>query len=131
MIKIEHIALIVKDPIKMAKWYSQNLGFTIIKEMNSSPFAHFIADESKNILLEIYNPGNIKIPNYKKQDPVIFHLAFLVKDVALEQKRLISEGASLVSSAATLSTGDIVAMLKDPWGIPIQLVKRKKKMITT
>lgn len=122
--KIEHVALIVKDPVGMAKWYCQNLGFTIIKEMNISPFAHFIVDESNNILLEIYNPGNIKIPNYKKQDPIIFHIAFLVKNVEKEQKRLISAGASLVSATTTLSTKDVVAMLKDPWGLSFQLVKR-------
>jgi catechol 2,3-dioxygenase-like lactoylglutathione lyase family enzyme len=124
--RIEHIALIVKDPIKMATWYCQNLGFIIVKEMDKTPFSHFIADSTKTVFLEIYNPGNIKIPKYKKLNPVVFHLAFLVKNVKKEKDTLILAGASLVNETATLATGDIVAMLRDPWGVPFQLVKRKQ-----
>jgi hypothetical protein len=29
----------------------------------------------------------------------------------------------------TMPSGDVFAMLRDPWGIPLQLVRRKQPMI--
>lgn len=122
--KLEHLALIMEDPIAAAKWYSDNLGFTIIKEMDQSPFAHFIVDYSKKMLLEIFLLPDKEIPDYRKVDPAIMHLGFSVDNIEEKFQDLVSNGAIVVNEISTSGTGDKIAMLRDPWGIPIQLIKR-------
>jgi uncharacterized glyoxalase superfamily protein PhnB len=38
-------------------------------------------------------------------------------------------GATPEGNVTTNDTGDTVAMLRDPWGIPVQLVSRVNRMI--
>lgn len=128
--KIEHLALNVEDPVKMAKWYSQNLGFTILKEMKVSPFAHFIADESKHILLEIFRLPDKEPADYRSSNPDMMHLAFSTENIEVQYQKLILAGAVEVSGGVSvLKNGDKIAMLRDPWGLPIQLVSRNEVMI--
>ena len=55
--KIEHVALNVSDPIDMARWYVEHLGMVIKRRVTESPWAHFLADESGTVMLELYgNP---------------------------------------------------------------------------
>lgn len=126
--KIEHLALNVGDPVALAKWYCQNLGFTIIKEMNVLPFAHFIADSSKHIMLEIFCLSDKKLTDYASVDSAVMHLGFSVEDMEAEYNKLVSAGATIDSEVTVLKNGDKVAMLRDPWGISIQLVQRKVPM---
>jgi glyoxylase I family protein len=62
-------------------------------------------------------------------DPLLLHLAFRANDVAAERARLIAAGATPVGDVMTNETGDTVAMLRDPWGLAVQLVKRIDPMI--
>ena len=65
-------------------------------------------------------PGEKEEPGYGSRDARVLHLAFSVEDVVGEQKRLIQAGAK--------AEGDVlvtVALLRDPWGLAFQLVKRK------
>lgn len=126
--KIEHIALNVSNPVKMANWYSKYLGFKILTQSHSSPFAHFIADPTGNILLEIFRLPDAKLPNYKKLDPNTFHIGFATENIQKDFKKLIKAGSRVVSEITINSSGNSVAMLKDPWGLPIQLIKRVKKL---
>lgn len=127
--KIEHLALNIEDPVALAKWYCENLGFTILKEMNTSPFAHFIADSSKNIMLEIFCLPDRKVTDYRAVDPAVMHLGFQVKGIEGEYEKLVSAGATVVSGITVLKNSDKVVMLRDPWGLPIQLVERKERMV--
>lgn len=127
--KLEHLALNIKDPVEASKWYCENLDFKIYKEMGSSPFHHFIADPSGCVLLEIFNLPGKKLPNYKLFDPAIFHLGFTVSNIEKEFKKLTEAGAETIDEIKVLENGDKVAMFRDPWGLPIQLIKRKKKMV--
>lgn len=127
--KIEHLALNVEDPVAMAKWYCENLGFTILKGMNISPFAHFIADASKNMLLEIFLLPDKKVPDYRSLNPAIMHLGFSVEDIATLYEKLVSNDATIVDEISVAKSGDKIAMLRDPWGLPIQLIKRAKPII--
>lgn len=127
--KIEHLALQMKDPVKAAKWYVDNLGFTIVKQMESSPFCHFIIDQAKEMLLEIFRLPDKEVPDYKALDPSIMHLGFSVENIEAVYEELISSGATLVSEISISKTGDKIAMLRDPWGLPIQLIKRKQPLV--
>ncbi|MFM8478773.1 MAG: VOC family protein, partial [Planctomycetaceae bacterium] len=55
--KIEHLALNVPDPLNLARWYVEHLGFTVKRRGIEPPYVHFIADDSGTVMLEIYgNP---------------------------------------------------------------------------
>ncbi len=127
--KIEHLAFNVPDPLNMARWYVEHLGLTVKRRTIEPPYAHFLADDSGTVMLEIY--GNTEAPalNFPQVQPPALHLAFLSKDLAADVKRLKAAGATVVADVHTLATGDTVAMLRDPGGLPLQLVKRQSPMI--
>ena len=127
--KIEHLALNVPQPLEMARWYVDHLGFTVKRRFMEKPWGHFLADDSGTVMLEIY--GNTDAPSLdlKNVAPPALHLAFVSKDVEGDIRRLQGAGATLVSGPESASNGDRLAMLRDPWGISLQLVKRSQPMI--
>ena len=56
------------------------------------------------------------------------HLAFCVSDVPTAVEKLTDAGATIFSDYETAVSGDEMAMLRDPWGIPLQLMKRAEPM---
>ena len=131
--RIEHIAINVYDPVAMAKWYCENLGMKIVRKGPAPANAHFISDTGKNVLLEIYNNPPDDVPDYASMDPLLFHIAFIVGDSAEGLKeicrKLIAAGATIVSDISITPDGDEFALLRDPWGVAIQFVKRAKPML--
>ena len=61
--------------------------------------------------------------------PANLHLAFTSENVKADRDRLVKAGARLVDDYFTNPDGDELAMLRDPWGVPVQLVKRAKPML--
>lgn len=127
--KIEHFAINVSVPKKMADWYVDHLGLKIVKQQDEDPYTTFLADDSGRVMLEIYkNPPN-KVPDYKNMDPLILHLAFVSDNPSDDKERLIKAGATLVSDDH-LEDGSHIVMLRDPWELPVQLCKRAVSMLT-
>ena len=126
--KIEHVAFNVKDPVAVAKWYVDNLGMKIVSKMNVHPFIHFLADDSGNTLIEIYNNPPENVPSYELMNPLNLHLAFVSADPNADRKRLEKAGALFVQEVRP-DDDSLVIMLRDPWGMCIQLCKRGKKML--
>ena len=62
-------------------------------------------------------------------DPLILHLAVAVDEVAAERDRLIAAGAVPEGEIVITDDGDELAMLRDPWGFPLQLANRRQPMI--
>jgi predicted enzyme related to lactoylglutathione lyase len=56
------------------------------------------------------------------------HVAFVCDDLPGTIERLMAAGASLVNGPEILGE-DELAMLRDPWGLALQLAKRKRPMI--
>ena len=127
--KIEHLGLQVEQPVEMAEWYCKNFGFTIKRVFKNSAKNHFIADNSGNIMLEIYNNQTVKTPDYANIDPLILHLAFQCDDVKGTIKSLVADGATLIVGPNDSPDSDDLGMLRDPWGLAIQLCKRVKPII--
>ncbi len=127
--KIEHLAFNVTDPLNMARWYVEHLGLKVKRRTVEAPFAHFLADDSGTVMLEIYGNPDAPRLDFPTVQPPALHLAFLCSDLAADVKRLVAGGASIVADVHTLPTGDTFAMLRDPWGLPLQLVKRLSPMI--
>mgnify|MGYP002641976799 CR=1 FL=1 len=127
--KIEHIGYQVLDPVKVVAWYVEHLGFSVKRRMEQSPWAHFLADDSGQVMIEIYHNPDAPMPDYASMNPLVLHLAFVAEDVEAERDRLLAAWATADGEIEETPAGDRVAMLRDPWGFPIQLCKRAKAMI--
>jgi catechol 2,3-dioxygenase-like lactoylglutathione lyase family enzyme len=129
-IRIEHIAINVKDPIAMAGWYVENLDMKVVRKGPPPVNAHFISDANGNVMLEIYNNPPDAVPDYSSMNPLLLHIAFMVDDIKAIRDKLTAAGATIASDITTTEGGDELAMLRDPWGVPIQFVKRAEPMMT-
>jgi glyoxylase I family protein len=128
--KIEHTAYQVADPVALADWYVEHLGLTIKRAQDTAPFGVFLADDGDAVMLEFYCNPRIPVPDYRTMDPLTLHIAFSVGgDMRHERDRLVAAGAVLVADVQANDVGDTVAMLRDPWGLALQLVKRRQPMI--
>jgi glyoxylase I family protein len=127
---IEHVALNVPDPSAIAEWYTRHLGMRVVRRLETATQTHFIGDESGRVVVELYRQTRAPIPDYGSMDPMVLHVAFTAGDIAEARRRLIAAGASPVGDVATNEDGDQLAMLRDPWGLAIQLVKRAKALIS-
>jgi catechol 2,3-dioxygenase-like lactoylglutathione lyase family enzyme len=128
--KIEHIALVVEDPAAIARWYTQHLGMRTVRTAEGPSHTHFIADSAGTTVLEIYT-GGLPVPDYASMDPRQVHLAFATDDVEDTRARLIGGGAIPEGQISVTSGGDVFAMLRDPWGLAIQLVRRGRPLVPT
>lgn len=128
-VKIEHTAYQVNDPVALARWYVAHLGLVVKRSQSEPPFGCFLADDSGTVMLEFYRQAHLPVPDYRSMDPLLLHLAFLATDVPAESARLMAAGATPEGGVVVTPVGDEVAMLRDPWGLAIQLIKRAKPMI--
>lgn len=126
--KIEHFALNVKDPEAMAQWYVKNIGLEVVRKMDVAPHTHFLGDKSGAVMLEIYNNPADQVPDYTNMDPLLVHLAFLSSDPEVDKELLTEAGASFVEEV-NLPDGSKLIMMRDPWGLAIQLCKRGVPML--
>jgi len=126
--QVEHIAWQVPDPVATAEWYIRHMGFQIKRKGNGPSLAHFLADSSGRVVIEVYNNPAASIPDYPTMNPLILHLAFVVTDILETRDRLVKAGATIAEDKVTTHAGDDLVMLRDPWGFPIQLVKRSQPM---
>ena len=113
----------------MAAWYAANLGFSIRRGVDTPVVARFMADASGSVMLEVYYNPKASVPDYSSLDPTQLHIAVLSADVPADALRLVAAGATLVSGPEAIG-GDVFAMLRDPWGMPLQLVRRGQPMLT-
>ena len=127
--KLEHVAFNVEDALSMARWYVDHLGLCVKRRVMESPWAHFLADDSGAVMLEIYSNPDVPVPDYRNTDPLVVHNAFVSKDIAADLGRLIAAGATQYGETLKTPAGDTLAMLRDPWGLAIQLVHRNTPMV--
>jgi catechol 2,3-dioxygenase-like lactoylglutathione lyase family enzyme len=124
----EHAALNVPDPNAMSEWYVAHCGVHVVSAKEEPPYTQFLADATGRVIFEIYSNPEAPIPDYGSQHPLCLHLAFAVEAIDVERDRLLDAGATLYSEQ-TLDNGSRLVMLRDPWGIPLQLVKRSVSLI--
>jgi len=129
-IRLEHVAINVENPVEMAKWYCKNLGMKVVRQGSPPVNMRFISDAGNNMMLELYtNPPNA-VPDYASMDPLTMHIAFMVDDVEKTRRRLIAAGATIATDITVTDSGDKLVMLRDPWGVPIQFLKRANPMLS-
>lgn len=127
--RIEHVALQVSDPAAIARWYVEHLGCSVARSSADAPFVHFLQDGAGASMLEFYRSPNAPVPDYATMDPSLVHLAFVSADPEADRDRLVAAGAIIVDPRLQTPAGDVLVMMRDPWGLALQLVRRANPMI--
>lgn len=83
----------------------------------------FLADGTGRVVLELYTNPKAEIPDYARQAPSVLHFALSVSDATREGSRLVAAGATLFSET-TRPDGTRFVMVRDPWGLALQLCQR-------
>lgn len=125
--RFEHFAINVAHPQEMRDWYVAHLGLRIVKQIDKPPYMIFLADESGS-MLEIYHNPQAPVLEFRQLHPLVTHLAFVSVNPTEDKDRLIEAGAELISDEL-LEDGSHLVMLRDPWGLAIQLCKRAIPMV--
>ena len=126
--QIEHVAIHVHEPRAMAAWYVQHLGFRILRAMDHEPWTHFLGDSADCGVLEIYRNQRDTPPDYFSLDPLRLHVALVSADPDADAARLIAVGATKAEEVR-LADGTLLVMLRDPWGLALQLCRRVQPML--
>ncbi len=128
VLNVEHVACNVADPAAMAAWYVEHLGMRVVRKISTAPYIHFLADASGRAVIEIYSNAVDPVPDYAAMHPMRFHLAFAAGDPDAARAALVAAGATFVEEQA-LADGSRLVMLRDPWGLPLQLCKRTTPLL--
>ena len=126
----EHFAINVPDPIAIADWYVKNVGLTTVRQQNQAPFMTFLADKTGRVVMELYYRPEQTIMNFGDQHSLTFHFAMETMNAETEKNRLLQVGATLFEEQH-LDDGSHLVMLRDPWGICLQICQRASRMNTT
>lgn len=122
----EHFALNVDDPHAISDWYCTHLHTTIALKKDEAPFTVFLADSAGRIFCELYSNPDGGYLDFKSTHHLTFHMAFVSKDANTDMARLLEAGCSLVEEIK--SDEHHLVMLRDPFGIPLQLCQRNYSM---
>ena len=126
--RIEHFAFDVSDPQALAAWYVENLGFRIVRHIPEKADMHFLTDDAGSTCIEIYRNSRIEPTDLAGMHPLVMHLALMSKDPGSDRDRLVAAGAT-VFEEEKLPDGTHLVMLKDPWGVSLQIVKRGSPLL--
>ena len=126
--KLEHIGYNVPDPAAMADWWAANLGFEIVLRGPAPQDCRFVRDSSGTMMLELYhNPADKPAPDWASASPLDMHIAVWSDDVDADAARLVAAGATLLELAHKDDLS--LAMLRDPWGVALQMINRKSRLL--
>ena len=124
----EHLAINVSDPVAVAAWYVEHLGMTIVRRGDPPVHMHFLADASRRAMIELYANAAAPTDLYRDLHPAQLHIAFSSADPDADTARLVAAGATLVEHLHA-PDGSHLTMLRDPWGLPLQLARRTAPML--
>jgi glyoxylase I family protein len=128
-LRFEHIAHNVKDAREVAKWYIDNYGMIPMHESGAPNYGVFLADSAKNMMMELYQNDQVPVINFSDVDFFSLHLASMAGDLAATKDKLVKAGATVAQDINKTPAGDEIMVLRDPWGFPLQFVKRAVPML--
>ncbi len=124
---LEHFALNVPDPVAFAAWYQTHLGLIVVRHLPEANQTHFLAD-ARGGVIEIYRNPAAPVPAYAEMHHLVLHLAFESADADADRARLLAAGAIFVE-AVLPPDGSKLYMLRDPWGVALQLCCRARPLL--
>ena len=128
ILKIEHIAFNVAEPEAVAAWYVQHMGMRVARHSGGPTQIHFLADAAGSTVLEFYSNPAGAIPDYRAMHPMQMHIAFAADEPDAVGRELEAAGAEF-EDAQDLPDGSRLVMMRDPWGVPVQLVRRAVPLV--
>ena len=122
---LEHIGILVEDPIAMAEWYERVLGFAVrFSAKDAEKSVAFLSDRTGGVMLELGQlPGLTPIADILSH-PLQFHIALPSTDPDEDGRHLVANGARFVEECPVKRPGERLLLFLDPWGHSLQLVKR-------
>jgi glyoxylase I family protein len=127
--KLEHIGLCVDQPISMAEWWIENLGFKCIRKLGTDDDGvAFIADDSGTVI-ELGKLEEVHSLDLNRLESIQLHFAVECDDTMREAERLTGKGATFVGESPRNAYKNEKIILKDPWGGCIQLIRRKDRLV--
>jgi glyoxylase I family protein len=129
-LNVEHIAWNVSEPAAMAAWYVEHLGMRVVRSLATPPYIHFLADANGRVVIEVYSNPVDPVPDYASMHPMRFHLAFAANEPDAARAALVAAGATFVDEQS-LADGSRLLMLRDPWGLALQLCNRATPLLPT
>lgn len=118
----EHLALNVRDQKAVEDWYIANMGFAILG--SNSGGAGFLADASGRPVFELFSRTDIPYFDAEATPSLSIHIAYECSDIEGTTRKLLHAGATEDIPFAVSPEGDELVMLRDPFGITIQLINR-------
>ncbi|WP_435135863.1 VOC family protein [Formosa sp. A9] len=128
MLAFEHFALNVTDPKAISDWYCTHLKMKKVLENDTPPFMTFLADSTNRVVVELYYQPSKPITDFSKEHQLTFHFAFETPNAQADKARLLEAGATFIEQQQP-GEGTHLVMLRDPWGLPLQLCQRAKKLV--
>ncbi len=122
----EHFAINVNNVDAVVKWYVSHLGLKVVSQQKELPFMTFLADSSNRVIMELYQRPDAMMTNFTIQHQLTFHVAFVSENAQKDNDRLQAEGATFIEEVHK-EGGSHLVMLRDPWGMPLQLCERAQK----
>ena len=122
----EHLALNVADKQPAERWYVENLNLRVVRSVPGA--ASFLADAAGRVVLELYANDSAARLDFANQHFLSFHLAFAVHDIKATAQQLIEAGAQIAEDYRVAGDDELM-MLRDPFGVCIQLVHRTQPMV--
>lgn len=122
----EHFAVNVANVAERVQWYTKNLGLKVVSEQKAAPFMNFLADATGRVIMEFYHRPDAAITDFNSEHPLTFHVAFVSNNAQKDRDRLEKQGAVYVEEIKK-EDGTHIVMLRDPFGMPLQLCQRAVK----
>lgn len=126
--EFEHFALNVTNAIEIADWYVAHLDMQIVFQKKESPYMTFLADKTGRVIVEFYTNDEALIPEYASKHQLEFHFAFKTDNTEKEKQRLLKAGCTFIEEFRP-EEGTHIAMLRDPWGLALQVCQRAKSLV--
>ena len=120
---LHHIAIICSDYERSKKFYTDILGFTIIREVYRAERASYKLDLALNgnYLIELFSfpgpPARVSRP----EATGLRHIAFQVADIEASKRELEEKGVTSEPIGTDEFTGKRFTFFSDPDGLPIEL----------
>lgn len=120
--KIHHVAIIVSDYETSKRFYTETLGFSVIRENYREERGDYKLDlQLGDCELEIFGmPDSPKRPSYPEACG-LRHLAFAVEDVEAAAAELRALGIETEPIRVDAYTGKRMTFFRDPDGLPLEI----------
>ena len=110
----------------MADWYCTHLAMTIARSDPGKKV--FLADEAGVVVFELYANEDQPKLDLAETSWAALHIAFVVDEMKPVLDALTAAGAT-IETPPTDAAGDTLTMLRDPFGLALQLVERKTPIL--